>query len=240
MKKIILLTLFLCMKFSLMVLGQRQLFKVQYDQTNQGADHQNYNLYLYENFSHFILDFDNELFLTESDNFKNVRSKNSKKFKFYLIKDYKNKFLIKPTSVGIVKDSLKLIKWNIGKGDKNVLGYACKKASCQFRGRNYIAYYTPKIAIPDGPYKFCGLPGLILEIYSEDNFIRLEAKLIQRGDGSKIELPKEMYNKHIDFKEYIKNRTEQLEEFAKKREARLPIEKQGLKFSVKIEELEKF
>jgi GLPGLI family protein len=234
------LFLFLFILFPVTFWGQRQLLKVQYDQTNQGFDHQNFNLFLYEKFSHYILDFDNELFFKESENRKNARASNAKRFKYYLVKDYKNKFLIKPSTVGTVRDSLGIIKWKIEKGNKEILAYACKKATCEFRGRKYTAYYTPKISIPDGPYKFYGLPGLILEISSEDHFIHLEAKSITKGDNSIFELPKTMYDKHMDFREYTKKKTEQLEEYVKKGEARLPLEKQGLKFSAKEEELEKF
>ncbi|MCY1635974.1 GLPGLI family protein, partial [Marinifilum sp. D737] len=40
----------------------------------------------------------------------------------------------------------------------------CKMATCNFAGRNYQAWYTIEIPISDGPYKFKGLPGLIVRI----------------------------------------------------------------------------
>jgi len=54
--------------------------------------------------------------------------------------------------------------WRIGDGSITVCGYECKKATTTFRGRNYTAWYAPKIAISDGPWKFWGLPGLILKV----------------------------------------------------------------------------
>ncbi|MCZ4693658.1 GLPGLI family protein [Ancylomarina euxinus] len=48
--------------------------------------------------------------------------------------------------------------------DTSILGYTCQKATCYFGGRNYEAWYTMEIPISDGPYKFNGLPGLIVRI----------------------------------------------------------------------------
>lgn len=61
------------------------------------------------------------------------------------------------------------IEWKQESGSKTIIGYQCKKASCTFRGRKYTAWYTPDIPIYSGPYKFAGLPGLIMQISSDDN-----------------------------------------------------------------------
>jgi GLPGLI family protein len=56
------------------------------------------------------------------------------------------------------------IQWTLFDEEKDIEGYKCKKASCDYRGRHYIAWYAPEIPIGEGPYVFSGLPGLILEI----------------------------------------------------------------------------
>ena len=61
------------------------------------------------------------------------------------------------------------IEWKLESGSKTIIGYQCKKASCTFRGRKYTAWYTPDIPIYSGPYKFADLPGLIMQISSDDN-----------------------------------------------------------------------
>lgn len=43
----------------------------------------------------------------------------------------------------------------------------CKKAEVNFKGRNWIAWYSTEIPFPYGPYKFSGLPGLIIKITDE-------------------------------------------------------------------------
>lgn len=60
------------------------------------------------------------------------------------------------------------IEWQLT-GDKKIINsYNCQKATGTFRGRTYEAWFTPDIPIKEGPYKFGGLPGLILEISDTD------------------------------------------------------------------------
>ena len=65
----------------------------------------------------------------------------------------------------IYMDELKPQAWTIGEDTTRVLNYLCQKAECNFRGRHYIAWFTAEIPVSDGPWKFFGLPGLIMEIY---------------------------------------------------------------------------
>lgn len=62
-------------------------------------------------------------------------------------------------------------QWQLEEEEILILGYLCQKAVCHFRGRDYTAWFTLDIPINDGPYKFYGLPGLILMMEdSEKNF----------------------------------------------------------------------
>ena len=45
-----------------------------------------------------------------------------------------------------------------------ILGYTCRKAVCSYRGRDYEAWYAPEIPVSAGPWKFAGLPGLIMSV----------------------------------------------------------------------------
>lgn len=65
-------------------------------------------------------------------------------------------------------DDIKDLVWYMVAGDSIVAEQKCKKTVTTFRGRDYIAWYAPEITLPYGPYKFCGLPGLILCIYDTD------------------------------------------------------------------------
>lgn len=55
-------------------------------------------------------------------------------------------------------------KWKISNERKTILSYPCHKAVTTFRGRTYEVWFTTFIPFNDGPYKFSGLPGLILEV----------------------------------------------------------------------------
>ncbi|KUJ59547.1 hypothetical protein AR687_22655 [Flavobacteriaceae bacterium CRH] len=63
------------------------------------------------------------------------------------------------------------MKWKLSNNNevKKIDTFICSKAVLNFRGRSYIAWYTPYISVPFGPWKFYGLPGLILEIHDTAN-----------------------------------------------------------------------
>ncbi|MCL2739102.1 MAG: GLPGLI family protein [Bacteroidales bacterium] len=56
------------------------------------------------------------------------------------------------------------IRWEILPDTDVILSYTCQKAVTTFRGRVYEAWFAPDIPINEGPWKFGGLPGLILKV----------------------------------------------------------------------------
>lgn len=94
----------------------------------------------------------------------------------------------------VVKDSTIVFNWTIDNNTKKTINdFECVKATTSFRGRHFIAYFSPQIPIPFGPYKFSGLPGLILEISNQenDNLHRWVAVKIETIDKAKqnIQMP---------------------------------------------------
>jgi GLPGLI family protein len=80
-----------------------------------------------------------------------------------------------------IKDNTSLMEWHLSekKEDiKRINSFLCNKAILNFRGRNYIAWYSLGIPLPFGPWKFNGLPGLILEIYDTENIFKWSATKI--------------------------------------------------------------
>lgn len=56
------------------------------------------------------------------------------------------------------------VKWEITNTVEKQNGYSAQKAIVNFGGRTWTAWFTKDIAISDGPYKFSGLPGLIVKL----------------------------------------------------------------------------
>ncbi|WP_439480273.1 GLPGLI family protein [Chryseobacterium aquaticum] len=57
-----------------------------------------------------------------------------------------------------------ITKWKLVNETKTINSLICKKAELSFKGRDWIAWYSSEIQFPYGPYKFSGLPGLIVKI----------------------------------------------------------------------------
>ena len=66
-----------------------------------------------------------------------------------------------------------------------VLGYQCMAASTEFRGRRYTVWFAPDIPISAGPWKFCGLPGLIMAVEESTGVFSWEAVGLERRSGDR-------------------------------------------------------
>lgn len=62
------------------------------------------------------------------------------------------------------EEPLNNFNWKIIDEKTRILGYTVQKATTNYGGRKWIAWFTPDLPINDGPYKFNGLPGLILRV----------------------------------------------------------------------------
>ena len=93
------------------------------------------------------------------------------------------------------KDQLPAFNWETDTATTNIKGYNCLKATASYKGRTYTAWYTPEIPIADGPWKFHGLPGLILKITDAKNEVKFEMRSIQKSAAREpvvIQLEKNM------------------------------------------------
>ena len=68
-----------------------------------------------------------------------------------------------------------LQQWKMGTETQTILGHRCQKATCHWRGRDFVAWFAPDIPVKAGPWKFGGLPGLILKLQDTAGIYRFEA-----------------------------------------------------------------
>jgi len=191
MKKIILLLLFLSAKS----FGQQE-YAVTYDYKIIDKKYGNLTevkTYLFGNgkYSLYEEDFKHEKTSESENNFSLKSMENPIFFKDLALKKTTFKDQIRMKFFNI-KDSTAVFDWKITAEKKTILGYACQKATMHFRGRNYNAYFTDKIPFQDGPWKFSGLPGMILEIKSDDSdmsFSIVAEKVELKKGTSKFENP---------------------------------------------------
>ncbi|WP_426480271.1 GLPGLI family protein [Chryseobacterium sp. R2ACT005] len=113
------------------------------------------------------------------------------------------------------------IKWNISSETRQVQQYTLQKATAEFGGRSWIAWFNKEIPFNEGPFKFSGLPGLVFEIsdtkknfiyhliksqeltetYVTDNFLESNFgnKAIPINEKQKYKLIMEFYNDPFAF-----------------------------------------
>lgn len=65
-------------------------------------------------------------------------------------------------------------KWQIMKQTKKINDIFCTRAEISLFGRKWIAWFSNEHPFPFGPYKFFGLPGLIIEIADSTDSYRYE------------------------------------------------------------------
>lgn len=66
-----------------------------------------------------------------------------------------------------IEEDIPTLTWKLLPETKLIADLPCQKALTSYKGRNYIAWFTSKIPYKTGPWKFGGLPGLILEVSDE-------------------------------------------------------------------------
>lgn len=89
------------------------------------------------------------------------------KLDYVVNKDYKSGQISFQEMVGLMNYQTtepKKIVWKIDKATQKYEGYKIQKATTDFAGRKWEAWFTKEIAINDGSYKFSGLPGLIVKL----------------------------------------------------------------------------
>lgn len=97
---------------------------------------------------------------------------------YYVLKDFTAQRLTFADNFGMdymqYEETLPEFGWELTDRSKTIGEYTCQKAICTYRGRKYEAWFAPEIPINNGPWKFHGLPGLILEVADTRNHYKFE------------------------------------------------------------------
>lgn len=89
------------------------------------------------------------------------------------------------------------IQWKLDEDIDTICGYECQKATCTWRGREYTAWFAPELPFQLGPWKFGGLPGLIMKIADSKNEYTFEAIAVEQGSFP-IYKPRGSHYKKVD------------------------------------------
>ncbi|KGN75216.1 hypothetical protein HQ47_02435 [Porphyromonas macacae] len=89
----------------------------------------------------------------------------------------------------IFEEQLPAMSWTISADTTTLLGYLCTRATTDFRGRTYHAWFTPEIPISEGPWKLYGLPGVILKAETIDGTYLFKAIGLEKIENESITLP---------------------------------------------------
>ena len=161
--------------------------------------------------------------------------------KFYQTLSYFSAMNLGTSIDKMSEDQIGDIKWNLeNKEKKSILGYECRKASCDYRGRKYVVWFTTQITNYSFPWKFKGLPGAILAFEDSEGFFKGEAEKLSLN--KQYSVPDKIVNffsnksnQIYKYQEAIKFENDYLEEFRQQRIASSP--KGGTYITTPIREL---
>ena len=92
----------------------------------------------------------------------------------------------------VIREKFRIIEpleqpqWDIiADSTKQILDYHCQMARCSFKGRTWTAWFTTDIPLDNGPWKLCGLPGLILRAYDNSRHYIFDCVGLKQTDGTR-------------------------------------------------------
>lgn len=124
----------------------------------------------------------------------------------------------------VVSEQIGSINWELTGDSKKIGSFRALKATTRFRGRNYSVWFTTEIPIPVGPWKFHGLPGLILEVQDEELGVQFLFSSIQFPFALTDQIKPPSEGEIISLSEYVSYNDSFQNEFIKLIRSKLPRE----------------
>ena len=101
------------------------------------------------------------------------------------------------------KEPIEKIDWKILKDTAIIFQYKCIKATTNYKGREWVVWFAPEIHLNIGPWKFHGLPGLILKAEDSENHYMFECVDILKIDRD-INLSRWSESREVPKDEFVK------------------------------------
>jgi len=79
-------------------------------------------------------------------------------------------------------EDMDVFEWQLTNLVDTIGDYLAHCAYTEYGGRQWVAWYTTDIPLNDGPYKFRGLPGLIIRLYDKQNHYTFDMIKMERTD----------------------------------------------------------
>src|SRR5690554_381895 len=142
----------------------------------------------------------------------------------------------------LIKDSLHTSGWELSTETKQIGNYTAYKATKTVKAKNivlddekeddnssnllsmidkepkdlvYTAWYTPQIPIANGPEKFGGLPGLILELHTPNMVYLCSEVVLNPKKAIAIKAPKGKTTSQEEFDKIMKKRMDEMKKSSK-------------------------
>jgi len=142
----------------------------------------------------------------------------------------------------LIKDSLHTSGWELSTDTKQIGNYTAYKATKTVKAKNialddekendnssdllsmidkepkdlvYTAWYTPQIPIANGPEKFGGLPGLILELHTPNMVYLCSEIVLNPKKAIAIKAPKGKTTSQEEFDKIMKKRMDEMKKSSK-------------------------
>lgn len=91
-----------------------------------------------------------------------------------------------PASEEMYYTEKKVLNWKITDEHKLINNWKCQKAETELGGRQYSIWFTKEVPLSVGPYKFWGLPGIVVEAHDSDCLFSFKLKSIQKINYPKM------------------------------------------------------
>lgn len=110
-------------------------------------------------------------------------------------------------------EPLQEMQWEvIADSAKIILGYECLMAKTAYHGREWTAWFAPEIPVQDGPWKFAGLPGLILKATESQGMHSFTANGIEATEQEIPGMPRDDWYHKEDRIKYLQGKYRHLQD----------------------------